>query len=326
MRVGDLSEEEIVSLIAKKLVASTSIGEYLSHPDDARDVLPRAPRILFSIDAYTVNSLKLPWRTLSDVGWSAFTGAVSDIVAKGGIPYGCMVALGLPPDMNLKQLEELVDGLKDATEHYKVRVLGGDTNRSVEAWLAISVLGFTAAKVPPSRRGLRPGDIIIVTGIYGAMGYAVKHGFEKALHEMWVVEYTKRPEMRVEVGYVIENYYRAIDASMDVSDGLGYTLQTMSILSKHGISIRNAPQVPRQLVDLCESDTKCLLEYALVGGEEYGTVLGVKPEWLQVISKELEYFSIPYAVVGEVITAEPGLYFNGKKIDVKRYDQFKAWA
>lgn len=277
------------------------------------------------MDAYTANSLALPWRTPADIGWSALTGAVSDIVAKGGIPHGYMVALGLPLDMDLKQLEDLVDGLREASHHYKVRPLGGDTNRSIETWIAISVLGFTAARVPPSRRGLKPGDIVVVTGIYGAMGYVVKHGFERALHEEWVIRYTRRPEVRVEMGYIIGSYYKAINASMDVSDGLGYTLLTMSNLSGRGIAIRGAPRVPEQLVEICKSNVECLLDYALNGGEEYGVVLGVKPQWAQSIVKELEYFNVPYAVVGEVLDTEPGVYFNGKKIGVKRYDQFKAW-
>ena len=324
--VGNLTEDEIVSIIAKKLVSRVALGEHLTYPDDARDLLPRAPRIVVSMDAYTVNSLMLPWRTLSDVGWSALTGAVSDVVVKGGVPHGCLIALGVPPSMELSHLEELVDGISDAAKYYDVRVLGGDTNKSSEAWIAISVVGFTTARVPPSRGGMRPGDVVIVTGTYGAMGYAVEHGFERAVQEKWVIEYTKRPKTRTEISYIVENYYKAIDASMDVSDGLGYTLYTMSNLSGRGIIIKEAPRTPEQLVEICRAETRCLLKYALVGGEEYGAVLGVKQGWFKAIASELEYFNIPFAVVGEVSSSPPGLYFNGEKIPVKRYDQFKAWT
>jgi len=325
--VGALSEEEVIALIAGKLLSKTGIGEHLSHPDDARDVIPRAPKILFSMDAYTVNSLKLPWRGYSDVGWSALTGAISDIVAKGGVPHACMVALGIPPELDLKLLDEFISGMKEASEYYKVRVLGGDTNRSAEMWVAISVLGFTTARTPPSRRGLKPGDAIVVTGIYGPMGYVVKHGFEKALNEKWVVDFTKRPRAYLEVGYIIENYYKAVTASMDVSDGLGYTLQTMAILSSCGIAVRDPPQTPQQLVDLCRGGSDCLLEYALLGGEEYGVVFGVKPEWLRTVLRDLEHFNVPFTVIGEAVEAgEPGLYVNGRRFRAARYDQFREWA
>jgi len=96
--LGSLTEEEIVDLIASRLVHRPSYGEYLSYPDDARDILPRGPRIIMAMDAYTVKSLKLPWRSLDDVAWAAFTGPVSDVLVKGGIPLYAMIALGTPSE------------------------------------------------------------------------------------------------------------------------------------------------------------------------------------------------------------------------------------
>lgn len=326
MKIADLTEEEIVSIIARKLISKPSIGEHLYYPDDARDVLPRAPRIIVSMDAYTVNSLRLPWRSYVDIAWSAFTGAISDVIAKGGIPHACMVALGLQPNMDIEVLEEIITGLREASQYYKVRILGGDTNKSSEVWIAISVLGFTTSRAPPNRSGLKPGDFIIVTGVYGPMGYVAKHGVEEASREPWVVDNTKRPQVRVELGYIIGNHYKVISASMDVSDGLGYTLESMSRLSGCAILIEKPPIVPKQLMEKCKSDVKCVLEYVLIGGEEYGVAIGVKAHWVNVLEKDLNYFGIPHAVVGRVIGGEPGLYFGEEKIMVKRYDQFKGWS
>lgn len=273
-----------------------------------------------------MKSLKLPWRTFNDLGWAILTGSISDIVSKGGIPYACMISLGLPLNMKLEELEEMVLGLEETANYYGVRILGGDTNSSSEAWVSVVTIGFTTAKKPPSRKGLEPGDSIIVTGIYGAMGYVAKHGIEHSMNKEWVVKYTKKPTTRLELGYLISNNYKAISASMDVSDGLGYTLETLSSLSNRGIQIEKPPLTPPQLLEHCNNDPKCLLDYALIGGEEYGVVMGVKSQWLNNVIRELEYYEIPYSIIGRVIDAEPGLYYNEVKIHIKRYDQFKGWA
>ncbi len=325
MYLRDLGEELVVELISRSLLSKPGHGEYLFYPEDARDLLPRAPRILVSMDAYSISSLKLPWRDYSDIGWSSFSGAISDIVAKGGIPHACMIALGLPHTLKQEELEALIRGFREASEYYNVRVLGGDTNSASDGWIAISTIGFTTARTPPSRSGLRAGDYIIVSGIYGAMGYVAREGIEKSSNIDWVVKYTKRPIVKVEIGYVIENNYKYISASMDVSDGLSYTLYTLSKLSNCGIVVENPPLVPSELYEYCRGDEKCLLEYSLHGGEEYGIVLGVKPEYKNLVQKDLEYFNIPYRIIGRAI-AKQGLYFHEKELPVYRYDQFRGWS
>ncbi len=324
MYLTDLGEDLVVDLIAKTLVSTPSHGEYLFYPEDARDLLPRAPRILIAMDAYSVSSLKLPWRDYSDVAWASITGVISDIVAKGGIPHACMIALGLHPALRQEELKDLLRGFREAADYYGVRILGGDTNASTDNWIAVSAIGFTTARIPPSRRGLRPGDYIVVTGVYGAMGYVAKTGLNESSRVEWVVKYTKRPLVIVNTAYVIENNYKYISATMDVSDGLGYTLYTMSELSEYGIVIESPPLVHSELLELCKNDEACLLEYALQGGEEYGVVMGVKPEYLDLVKKDLEYFNIPYEIIGRAIS-QRGVFFRDTKLNVYRYDQFKGW-
>jgi len=323
--VKSLTEEEVVDAIARRLVSHPSFGEYLDYPDDARDIIPRGPRILFSMDAYTLSSLRLPWRSLRDVGWAAFTGPISDVVSKGGVPLVSMLALGIPGEWRITDLLELVEGFREASSHYGVRILGGDTNNSSEAWIAISVIGFTSAKIPPRRMGLKPGDVVIATGVYGAMGFISRHGINEAIRHQWIIEATKKPTARVEVAYVIASQYRAITASMDVSDGLGYTLGEMSKLSKCGVLIKQPPRVHREIVELCRDNIDCILDYSLNGGEEYGVVLGVRQDLLNHVVRELEYYEVDYSIIGNAVEAEPGVYFNGKKLNIGRYDQFKGW-
>lgn len=226
----------------------------------------------------------------------------------------------------MSTLNDLLSGIKEASKEYSIKVLGGDTNESSCEWIAIATIGFTTARVPPSRSGLREGDVIVVTGIYGAMGFVAKHGIEHASRITWVIRETKRPRLIPEIGYVIENFYKVITASTDVSDGLGYTLSMLSKLSGYGIQLEKPPQVHKELAEYCNYDSECILEYALTGGEEYGVVLGVKEEWISRVVSELEYYRIPYSIVGRAVSSPPGVYFRGKKLEVYRYDQFRKWV
>lgn len=322
----ELGEEKVVDLIGKTIVSRRALSEVLEYPDDARDMITRGPKLIISVDAYGLHSLKLPWRSYSDVAWAAVTGSLSDIVSKGGFPSAILISLGLSPQMRLSELLDLLSGLKEAVETYSVRIIGGDTNSSSDPWISITSLGFTSCKKPPSRRGMRPGDRLLVTGRYGAMGFVALHGIEEASKQKWVVEATRRPRLRVELASLVSQECRFITATMDVSDGLGHVLEYLARLNNLRIIISQPPLVYDEVNELCNGDPRCLIKYSLVGGEEYGLVISVPQEGLRHVLRELELYDEPYSLIGVAEAGEPGIYFKGEKIDVKRWDQFRGWS
>jgi len=324
-RLRDLGEEKVIEELAKRLIRKPQLGENLKHPDDARDLVPKGPRLIYTLDAYRVRALMLPWRTWRDVGWAALTGAVSDVVAKGGVPSVAMIGLGLSSDMEISDVVELAEGLREASDYYGVGITGGDTNESSDPWIAVSIIGFTSCKKPPGRGGALPGDAVIATGLYGAMGFTAMHGLEEASGVEWVVRYTRRPATRVEAAHVIASMSRFIHASMDVSDGLGYTLEQISKQSGYGVVLEKPPPHPEELEDYCRGSAECVWRHTLTGGEEYGLVIAVSREHSGRVVEELEYYGIPYSVIGGVSDMPPGVYLNGSKISIPRWDQFRGW-
>ncbi|MFZ8790903.1 MAG: thiamine-phosphate kinase [Thermosphaera aggregans] len=324
--LAELGERNVIEEIVKTVGTRVSTGEVLSYPDDAKDLLPKAPRLIVNVDGYGIDKLRLPWRDSSDIGWCAITGSVSDVIAKGGFPDAVLIALGLPPDYPLEELRKLAEGVKDAIDYYKVRLVGGDTNSSSEPWIAVTTIGFTPAKKPPARKGLRVNDYVVVTGIYGAMGFAAIKGIEEAGRRHWVVERTKRPVAVKDLSVVISSNYRWITASMDVSDGLGYTLQTLSIESDARILLTQPPLYEPSLIDECHGGMECVVKTAMSGGEEYGVVLGIRPEGLNNVVKDLEYYNIPFRVVGRVVDGGPGVFYGDKPLEFASWDQFKGWG
>lgn len=328
-KLGEIGEEELVEIIIKYLDPPKPY-EFLPPGDDARDFLPSGPKLVFSSDAYSFSSLKLPWRTWRDAGWAGVIGCISDHFSKGSIPYAAMISLGLSPEMRLADFIDLIEGVREALSTYNIVYAGGDLNSSKDPWISTSVIGYTTAKKPPRRSGSRPGDKIVVTGLYGAMGIVSLNGIDEASRHEWIIEATRRPRPWFETSIVVANYYRWIDASMDVSDGLSYTLYVMAREARLSVRLTSPPRHFGELEEYCsgrEDPERCVIERCLAGGEEYGVVMAINEKYVGEITGMLENYGVPYAIIGEFVeSGAPGeIFWRGEKIGIVRWDQFLGW-
>ena len=327
MKLSEVGEERIVSRIVSSFVDSFKNG-VLKPGEDSRDFKLPGIRGLISIDGYSIESVKLPWRDLSDIGWCLVTSVVSDIVCKGGYPFALTIALGIPKNWEIELVNELLGGIKEASKEYKVKLLGGDTNESKDPWVVASAIGYAEVDKLPSRSGAKPKDYIIVTNYYGAMGVISIDGISVASNYKWVKEYTRRPKASIEIAKIINDHPNVIHASMDVSDGLGYTLYSIANYSKVSMEVIDKPLYPRELLDYCENRKRNIWDYILFGGEEYGVVLTVEPNAIELIIKELRECKVPYRVIGRVLnfSDKPIVNISGYgTLKSMRWDQFKGW-
>ncbi len=325
MKLSDLGEEEVVNQILS-LVDKSLKGENLPPGDDARDVLIGNTKLIVSIDGYSIKSVKLPWRSISDVGWCAVTSVISDTISKGGYPYIILASIGMPKEWSVNECLDLIKGIRDACNEYNIRFLGGDTNESSDPWISVASIGYTYVGKPPSRYNARPNDYIVVTGYYGAMGVVALDGIEKASKLDWVVRYTRRPKLYTKLTDVIHRHSNYIHASMDVSDGLGYTLYTIAKLSNVSLKISKKPRYYHELNNYCSDEIK-LWDYILSGGEEYGVVLSIGRSGVRKFCSELDRYDIPYEVIGRVSKrSKEYIEIAGYgSYTPKRWDQFKGW-
>src|SRR5207237_9464311 len=107
----------------------------------------------------------ISWR---DLGWRAAAVNLSDLAASGAAPVGLIVTFGAPGDAKLDDVLELYAGIAESG----VPVLGGDATRSPQILLNVTALG--RADRVPGRAGARPGDLLVVTGPFGASGAAFR--------------------------------------------------------------------------------------------------------------------------------------------------------
>jgi thiamine-monophosphate kinase len=142
---------------------------------------------------------RLDWISWRDLGWRAATVNLSDLAASGAEPEGLLVALGAPPETDVRNVLELYEGIAET----KVAVLGGDTTRAERLLLSVTAIGHSSRV--PGRSGARPGDQLIVTGPLGAAGAAFRR-------ESFV-----RPPLRLTEGKELAAHAHAM---LDISDGL----------------------------------------------------------------------------------------------------------
>ncbi len=202
---------------------------------------------------------------------------VSDFAAKGARPDSFLISLGLRKGVTQKQVEELAQGLRDAEREWGVHLVGGDTNESRELVIDCAMVGFARKLV--TRAGAKPGDRVVVTGLFGYAPAGLKILMEgipaDAKFAARAKESVLLPTPNLEVGLALAPY---LTSAMDSSDGLARSLHTLAKESGVGFEVTTLPVGPgvKKFARMNGLSTEQLV---LEGGEEYvivGTVKGSK--------------------------------------------------
>lgn len=194
-----------------------------------------------------------PRDAASEVGWKAVCRAVSDTAASGGEPRHALVTCVLRRGCEGRWLEGLYRGIARAARRYGFTVVGGELAATDGPnVINVAMTGEVRRREHVTRRGGRPGDVLLVTGALGGSFASGRHlRFAPRLAEArWLVE-RHRPH-----------------AMMDVSDGLAADVPRLAAASGCGYEI-DAASVPRS--------RGATVEQALTEGEDFELLLAVAP-------------------------------------------------
>jgi thiamine-monophosphate kinase len=262
------------------------------------------------------------WAAPEDVGWKAMAVNLSDIAAMGGTPRWALVALAVPADTPVAEVEGFYRGMRAAAAPHGVAIVGGDTAQSPGGWLVNVTLLGEHAGTPRLRSAARPGDAIAVTGSLGraAAGLAVlemgadearRHGLSDAVIEEMARAHL-RPHARVAEGLWL-GQARHVHAMMDCSDGLATDLGHICRESSVGARVR-LDLLP--LASGAEATARALgrdpVEWATSGGEDYELLLTCAPGELDRLLREFRRSTgTPLTVIGEVEAGRAGIVWLG---------------
>ena len=205
---------------------------------------------------------------------------ISDFAAKGVVPKAVLVSLGLPRGLKRADLEAIAQGLNAGAREYGAYVVGGDTGEASDLVVSVQVFGTAKKSGLMLRSGVKVGDVVAVTGLFGKSAAGLHLMMEKCAVSDVVREVlvgaVLMPEARLREGLALQRS-DAVSGAIDSSDGLAWSLHELAALSGVGFVLDVLPvaEEAKQFADACGLD---VLDLVLFGGEEYELVVTVKPE------------------------------------------------
>jgi thiamine-monophosphate kinase len=129
--VKTVGEPGVVAAI-ERIAATTDPTVIVGIGDDAAVLQPAANRQLVVTTDMQLEDVhfKLAYATAFDVGWKAMAVNLSDIGAMGGMPRYAVISLALRPELELRWIEELYQGLREVGAAFGVSIVGGNLART----------------------------------------------------------------------------------------------------------------------------------------------------------------------------------------------------
>jgi len=311
VNLADLGEFGLIERLAGKLSA---VG---AHPaagsvdfaigDDASLLrLPPDTQLVTTIDALIEEvHFRRDWSRPEDLGWKALAVNVSDLGAMGAWPLAALISVALPPDLPVRWIDRLYQGLGECAKQYGCPLVGGDTVRSPKHLaLSVTALGSVPIGKAVRRAGARVGDVLCVTGVLGESGaglellqrYTSRKKKFASLYQGHL-----RPQPPVAAGATLAEAGLPT-AMMDLSDGLGSDLRHLTRASGVGANIEVA-RLP--ISDTTRQAAKELgvdpVRWALFGGEDYQLLFTVSRDRFVEVAPILAPLGVTATIIGEII-------------------------
>lgn len=250
------------------------------------------------------------------LGFKAMSVNVSDVLAMNALPRYATVALGLPSNMFVEDVEALYRGMAKAAQAYGLTVVGGDTTAARFLTIAVTVIGEAAEEEVVYRSGAQPGDVLCVTGDLGAAYAGLKVLLEQR-RAMQEEADTYQPNLS-DVQYVIQRQLAPLaqihivrdwaerglrpNALIDISDGVASEVHHLCQQSQCGALLYGAAlPVAFETRDVADQFAEDVDTYALFGGEDYELLFAMPKDALDRLDPE------SFVAIGEVTQAEEGV-------------------
>ncbi len=253
--------------------------------------------VLASTDSLVENvHFKLSTTSLFDLGYKSAAVNLSDIAAMSGKPRQILVGLILPGYITREHLSDFYAGLTDCCSRYDTAIAGGNLASGEQFSINITVLGQAHPKGIAKRSTAQDGDIIVVSGDFGASaaGFNLLNCTDKELQERAQSDFSyclkrhTKPEPRLALSWqMIEQSSRL--SMMDTSDGLADALLQMSRASGFTFEI-DPGSIPihsktQELASILGANA---LDWALYGGEDYELLACIPENDIEEIKTEIK--------------------------------------
>ena len=308
MAAGGIGEFELIARVFAPLAADGALGL----TDDAAFYRPRPGRDLVLTKDEVVSGVHFfaddPWDA---VACKALRVNLSDLAAKGAVPVGYLLALGLPKDFTVEEIDALGAGLAADQATYGISLYGGDTVRSPAGLtLSVTAIGEVREGGMVRRGGAQAGEVIVVTGTIGDAALGLSLRLDPTLsgrlglsagHRDHLLDRYLLPRPRGALASAVAD---CASGGMDVSDGLVGDLGKMAAASGVAIEI-DADRVPLSAAAHAAivADPR-LFAVALTGGDDYELALSIPASKVDAFLAAAAAAGIEAVAIGRVCRGE----------------------
>jgi len=309
MELKDIGEREAIKIMAE-LYGSVNLDDCATM--DAGDEF-----FLITTDMVNKRTHFPEGATPYQMGWFVVAINLSDIAAKGGMPVGVTLSLGLPASENINFIKEFSRGADDCAKKFGTKIIGGDTKEMNSITICGTAIGRVKKNMFMPRKGCHPGDVVCVTGELGGAGAALKaleNGNDEFVDKVLMVN------PRVREGRAAASVH-GVTASMDISDGLASSLYQLMEINEKGFSI-NAGDIPVHEMAEFQKDA---IELAIYYGGDYELLFTVSPDKFGDVKKVIESTGCRLTAIGKVIRDKRVMLIKDGKEEVmekRGYEHF----
>lgn len=306
-----IGEAGVVAAI-DRMLATTDSAVIVGIGDDAAvlESLAAGRQLVVTTDMQLEDvHFRLAYATPYDVGWKAMAVNLSDIGAMGGVPRYAVISLALRSELELRWVEELYGGLREAGAEFGLLIVGGNLARTTGSIVVdVTAIGEVETGRVIRRAGAQVGDRLLVTGALGASA-AGRHVLERGIadrHPTLAAAHL-RPQARVHEGRLAAQSGWA-RAMIDLSDGLATDLGRLCDANGLGVRVDGASLPINALTREVAAELRInMLELALYGGEDYELLIAASPSHADALATRLRTdVGTPATVIGEFVAPAQG--------------------
>jgi len=249
---------------------------------------------------------------VEDVAFKAVSVSVSDLAAMGARPLWMTLSLTMA-EADETWLKAFSTGLAEALATYHVALVGGNTSQGPTN-IGTQLIGSVESGQAMTRSGAKPGDLIYVSGSFGAealglhlhlnhlRGLDLSSQDKAALMNAWY-----RPLALPGLG---QRLRQVVSSCIDVSDGLLGDLQHILRSSNVGarLQLRDIPLHPyiSELIAQEKESLQDIYERYVCAGEGYQLCFTVAPDQSGKLAEIAKAENVSLSCIG-VIEAQQGL-------------------
>lgn len=226
-------------------------------------------------------ALKRGWSGYRSWGRMAVTANCSDILASGGRPLACMLAIMMPGTEHASKVRDIVLGAADECRAHDVVYAGGDTKEAHDAHVVGAAVGIIDKDAFLPRNTAKPGDRLFCAGLIGGFtgAYFMLENVPEHLRDHEATryrEYLAEPVAQWRVADEV-NAMKAARCGMDASDGILDVLQTFGSPGvRLVLDLEAIPYHPFAVE--CARKTGIKLTQFIFGGGDWNILYCVPPD------------------------------------------------